>query len=69
MLNKIKAYLMPQQGRQAMISNSLKLSKSEWRQLSGVAGENDWSRHSADFRNAGLDGRTSAALHQLLRYL
>jgi hypothetical protein len=56
-----------------MISNSLKLSKSEWRQVSDIAGEIDWSRHGADFRNAelngGLDGRTSAALHQLLRYL
>lgn len=54
-----------------MISNSVKLSKGEWRQVSGIAAQLDWARHSADFRNveAGLDDRTSTALHQLLRFL
>ena len=56
-----------------MISNSVRLSKSEWRQVSGIAAQMNWARHSADFRNAefaaDLDNRTATALNQLLRFL
>ena len=55
-----------------MTSGELKLSKSEWRQLSDVASRIDWARYSAgrdDRLEADLGDRASAALHQLLRVM
>jgi len=56
-----------------MPTGSLKLSKSEWRQVSDIAARIDWARYSAAHRyaeiEAGLDGRTASALRQLLRVM
>ena len=55
-----------------MTSSELKLSKAEWRQVSDIASQIDWARHSADRHarlEADLNDRTSAALHQLLRVM
>ena len=56
-----------------MPTGSLKLSKSEWRQVSDIAARIDWARYSAAARYAeietGLDDRTASALRQLLRVM
>jgi hypothetical protein len=55
-----------------MEGNAIKLSKSEWRQVSGIAAQIDWARYSSDryaHLEAGLSDRTAAALHQLLRLM
>ena len=55
-----------------MTTSELKLSKAEWRQVSDIASQIDWARHSID-RHARLEvdlsDRASAALHQLLRLM
>ena len=53
-----------------MASSALRLSKSEWRQVSDIAARIDWARYSPTryaALEASLSDRTAAALHQLLR--
>ena len=53
-----------------MASSALRLSKSEWRQVSDIAARIDWVRYSPERYSAleaGLSDRAAAALHQLLR--
>ena len=56
-----------------MASSTLKMSKSEWRQVSDIAAQIDWARYSAAARYAelesGLNDRTASALRQLLRVM
>ena len=55
-----------------MTSAALKLSKAEWRQVSGIAAQIDWARHAVGDQaalEAGLTDRTAAALRQLLRLM
>ena len=53
-----------------MASSAMRLSRAEWRQVSGIAAQIDWARYSPGRYAAlesGLSDRTAAALHQLLR--
>ena len=55
-----------------MATSALRLSKSEWRQVSDIAAQLDWARHSASRQPAletGLSDRAAAALNQLLRLM
>ena len=69
----VKAYLLPNKGEKSMPNGQLKLSKSEWRQVSDIAARIDWARYSAAARYAeietGLDDCTASALRQLLRVM
>ena len=48
---------------------ALKLSRAEWRQVSGIAAGIDWTRHGRGYAglDAGLGDRAAIALQQLLR--
>ena len=55
-----------------MTSGVMSLSKTEWRQVSGIAARIDWARHASDQYAAledGLSDRAAMALRQLLRLM
>lgn len=54
-----------------MTSGALRLSKAEWRQVSGIVAGIDWTRHGSreSGLEAGLSDRAAAALQQLLRLM
>lgn len=64
-----QAYLGRIERREEIASTAMRLSRAEWRQVSGIAAQIDWARFSPGRYAAlqsGLGDRTAAALHQLL---